>query len=136
MREARTETKRPNAARIVSEALLGLDFRNVVVAGRVYQIDPPTVRRLAGAALHLSGVAETPTIKDFVLSQEKLESVAKALSWLVCGSEQKWKEMSRGTPEELADALEAAYSLVSPAPFMRLSTFARSVASLTARQRR
>ncbi|MCD8265574.1 MAG: hypothetical protein LUC33_00320, partial [Prevotellaceae bacterium] len=121
---------------IVSEALLGLDFRNVVVAGRVYQIDPPTVRRLAGAALRLSGVAETPTIKDFVFSSERLESVAKALSWLVCGSEQEWRELSRGTPEELADALETAYTLVSPRPFMRLSTLARSVAELTARQRR
>ena len=42
---------------------------------------------------------------------------------------------TNGTLDELADGLEAAYSLLSTKDFLRLSALARNVASLTAKQR-
>lgn len=41
-------------AKIVSESIIGSDFRTVFVAGKAYTVYPPTVHKLAGAISHLS----------------------------------------------------------------------------------
>ena len=43
-------------AKIVSSAILGMDFKVVVVAGKSYVIAPPTIKRLAGAGYWLSSI--------------------------------------------------------------------------------
>ena len=46
-------------AKVISEAILGRDFRTVVIAGKAYTVHPPTIERMAGAISHLSGVQAT-----------------------------------------------------------------------------
>lgn len=40
------------AAKIVSDALLGLDFKNVEIGGVVYTIKPPTIKVICSAIHH------------------------------------------------------------------------------------
>ncbi len=120
-------------ARMVCDALLGLDFKTVVVAGKPYTVSPPTIRRIAGAARHLSCFGGEKTFSDVIRSLSSLEESAKALSWLIQGDGLLWEELAGGGIEEVAAALEAGFSLVSVAGFLRLSASARNVAGLAAK---
>ena len=104
-----TDMSKKKAAKVVSAAILGLDGQTVVVAGKAYHILPPTMRRP--------------------------EPLCKALSCMIRGDESLSDELMDGTMEEMAEALETAYSLASVENFWKLSALARNVASLTAKQR-
>lgn len=45
------------AAKTVSDALLGLDFKNVEIGGIVYTIKPPTIKVICRAIHHFSNIA-------------------------------------------------------------------------------
>ena len=45
------------AAKTVSDALLGLDFKNVGIGGIVYTIKPPTIKIICRAIHHFSNIA-------------------------------------------------------------------------------
>ena len=47
------------AAKIVSDALLGLDFKNVEIGGVVYTIKPPTIKVICSAIHHFSNIGMT-----------------------------------------------------------------------------
>lgn len=123
------------AAKVVSAAILGLDGQTVVVAGKAYHILPPTMRRIAQAAYHLSDMGEADSLRELILSMGKPEPLCNALSCMIRGDESLSDELMDGTMEEMADALETAYSLASVENFWKLSALARNVASLTAKQR-
>lgn len=124
-----------NASRLVSSAILGYDGAMVYVNDKRYFIPPPTIHRLAGAGYHLSYMSDGGTIHDMLLSLGDAGCLAKALSWFIVGSESLAPELSHARVEEIVSALESAYSLISVKSFIRLSTLARSVASLTAKQK-
>ena len=124
-----------NAAKIVSSSILGMDFKTVVVDGKMYIITPPTIKKLAGAGYWLSDINKGENIREILLSLNDAWKLANALSCFIQGDESLAKELSNGTLDELADGLEAAYSLLSTKDFLRLSALARNVASLTAKQR-
>ena len=44
------------ASKIVSDALLGMDFKNVEIGGVVYTIKPPTIKVICRAIHHFSNV--------------------------------------------------------------------------------
>lgn len=44
------------AAKTVSDALLGLDFMNVEIGGMVYTIKPPTIKIICRAIHHFSNI--------------------------------------------------------------------------------
>ena len=121
-----------NAAKIVTSAILDMDFKTVVVAGNAYIIMPPTMKKLAGAGYWLSDI-NGDTIKEVLLSKENLEAFAHALSWLIQGDESLFEELLNGTDRELSDALEEAYSLISTENFSKLLALAKNVANLTAK---
>jgi hypothetical protein len=123
------------AAKIVNSAILGMDFRTVVVAGKAYVIKPPTIKKLAGAGYWLSDIDNGESIRDVLLSLHDASKLTKALSWFINGDESLSDELSEGTLSEIADALETAYSLLSTKDFLRLSALARNVTDLTAKQR-
>lgn len=119
-------------AKIVSSAILGMDFKVVVVAGKSYVIAPPTIKRLAGAGYWLSSI-KGDTIKDVLLSKETPEAFVHALSYMIQGDDRLFGELSNGTDEEIRYALEEAYSMVSVGNFIGLLGLARNVASLIAK---
>lgn len=123
-----------NAAKIVSSAILGLDAETVVVAGKMYVIMPPTMKKLSGAAYWLSGI-EGESIKDAILSATNIESLCHALSWMIQGNDDLVEELLDGTDSEIKEALDKAYSLISTENFTGLLALAKNVAKLTAKQR-
>ena len=124
-----------NAAKIVSSAILGMDFRVVIVNGKSYIVTPPTIKKIAGAAYWLSDVKDGKNIKELLVSINNVEPLAHALSWFIQGNDSLFEELSNGTLNEVIDGLESAYSLLSTKNFLRLSVLAKNVASLTAKQR-
>lgn len=124
-----------NAAKIVSSAILGMDFKVVIVNGKSYIVTPPTIKKIAGAAYWLSDIKEGKNIKELLASINNVESLAHALSWFIQGNDSLFEELSNGTLNEVIDGLESAYSLLSTKNFLRLSVLAKNVASLTAKQR-
>lgn len=123
------------AAKIVNSAIIGMDFRSIIVAGKMYIIMPPTIKKLAGAGYWLSDVNKGESIKEILLSLNDSIKLANALSWFIQGDESLAEELSEGTFDELVNGLDAAYSLISTKSFLMLSTLARNVASLTAKQK-
>lgn len=123
------------AAKVISAAILGLDGETVVVAGRAYHILPPTLKKIAQAAYYLSDMEDADTLKGLMQSVGKPEPLCNALSCMIRGDESLCNDLMEGTMEEVAEALEVAYSLASVENFWRLSALARNVASLTAKQR-
>lgn len=124
-----------NATKIVSSAILGMDFKVVIVNGKSYIVTPPTIKKIAGAAYWLSDVKDGKDIKELLVSINNVEPLAHALSWFIQGNDSLFEELSNGTLDEVIDGLESAYSLLSTKIFLRLSVLAKNVASLTAKQR-
>ena len=124
-----------NAAKIVSSAILGMDFKVVIVNGKSYIVTPPTIKKIAGAAYWLSDVKDGKNIKELLASINNVEPLAHALSWFIQGNDSLFEELSNGTLNEVIDGLESAYSLLSTKNFLRLSVLAKNVAGLTAKQR-
>ena len=119
-------------AKHVADALLGLDFRTVVVAGKAYTMRPPTIERLAGAISHLAEVKEAQTLREVLLSLGDMGRLASALSWFIAGDESLSAELAKGTPDEVTDALEAAASMIEIKVFLKAASLARSVGLLAA----
>lgn len=124
-----------NAAKLISGAILSLDNAMVSVAGKRYLIPPPTIHRIAGAAYYLSDIKDGKTLMEILSTINNSTTLAKALSWFIAGNTSLYKTLSKGTIDEIVNALEVAYSLISAESFIKLSTLARSVASLTAKQK-
>lgn len=124
-----------NATKIVTGALLGLDFKTVIVNGKAYVIQPPTIHKLSGAAYHLAELGEADTIRGVLSTLSKIENGAKALSYLIKGDDSLTDELAQGTFDEVVEALDIAFSLVSAENFIKLSGLAKNVQSLIAKQR-
>lgn len=87
-------------AKIISESIIGGDFRTVFVGGKAYTVYPPTIYKLVGAISHLSDVQEAENLKNVLLSLGESEAYSKALSWLITGDESLSEELAKGTYEE------------------------------------
>lgn len=122
-------------SKIVSASLIGADFINVSVGGKVYSVFPLTVHKLAGAGMYLSDFGDEQSVKDVIGSINSSDKLAHALSWLVNGDDSLFEELSQGTFDELVDAISEAYSLISVENFTKLSTLAKNVARLIANQK-
>ena len=124
-----------NAAKIVSSAILGMDFRVIIVNCKSYIVTPPTIKKIAGAAYWLSDVKDGKDMRELLAAINNVEPLAHALSWFIQGDDSLFEELSNGTLDEVVDGLESAYSLLSTKNFLRLSVLAKNVAELTAKQR-
>ena len=122
-------------AKIVTESIIGSDFRTVFVAGKAYTVYPPTIHKLAGAISHLSGVKEADNLKEVLLSLGESEAYSKALSWLIADDESLSEELAKGTYEENVDALDEALSMIDSKVFLKAVSLARNVSLLAAKPR-
>ena len=98
------------AAKTVSDALLGLDFMNVEIGGMVYTIKPPTIKIICRAIHHFSNIGMTgdnvmEAIKEL---PEATEDMLKGISCFICGSEELADNLENGTFEEVRNALEVS----------------------------
>ena len=122
-------------AKLVSEAITGMDFRTVIVGGKSYTVYPPTIHKLAGAISYMSGVQEADNLKDVLLSLGKSEAYSKALSWLIAGDESMSDELAKGTYEENVNALDEAFSMIDSKVFLKAVSLAKNVSLLAAKPR-
>jgi hypothetical protein len=123
------------ASKIVNAAVLGKDFETVFVNGNAYVIHPPTVHRIAGAGYYLSDLKDGVTVMDMLRSLKDVETVSRALSWLIQGDENLYEELSEGTFDEVVEALGTGLSMISAENFYKLSVLAKNVVNLTAKQK-
>lgn len=130
-----TFTMELNGAKLVAGAVLGMDYRIVLVNGKSYMVSPPTIHRLAGAAYWLSDLSDGATLRDMLTTFSRMENVAKALSWFIVGDDTLAEELSHGTPAEVVEALNEAFSLTETRSFLMLLALARSAKMLIAKPR-
>lgn len=122
-------------AKIISESIIGTDFRTVFVAGKAYTVYPPTIHKLSGAISCLAGVKEADNLKEVLLSLGESEAYSKALSWLITGDESLREELAKGTYEENVNALDEVFSLIDSKVFLKAVSLAKNVSLLAAKPR-
>ena len=122
-------------AKIISESIIGTDFRTVFVAGKAYTVYPPTIHKLSGAISCLAGVKEADNLKEVLLSLGESEAYSKALSWLITGDESLSEELANGTYEENVNALDEVFSLIDSKVFLKAVSLAKNVSLLAAKPR-
>lgn len=123
------------ASKIVNAAVLGKDFETVFVNGNAYVIYPPTIHKIAGIGYYLSDLEEGNTILDMLRSLKDIGVASNALSCLIQGDEGLSEELSKGTFDEVVEALETGFSMISAENFYKLSVLAKNVGILTAKQK-
>ena len=126
-----------NAAKLISDAIVGNDFKTVIVNNKPYTIYPPIIHKIAGAVSCFSSIdiGESVCFKDiFMLCKDNM-MLAKALSWMIKDDESLTEELSKGTNSEVVDALLIAFSLVSTEDFLKAVSLMKNVLSLTAKQK-
>lgn len=124
-----------DASKIVNAAVLGKDFETVFVDGKAYVINPPTIRSIAGVGYYLSDLKGGVTVMDMLRSLKDVETVSRALSWLIQGDENLHEDLSAGTFDEVVEALAIGLSMISAENFYKLLVLAKNVANLTAKQK-
>ncbi|WP_099147183.1 hypothetical protein [Bacteroides sp. KFT8] len=122
------------AAKIVSDALLGMDFKNVEIGGIVYTIKPPTIKIICRAIRHFSNIGMTG---DNILEAinelpEATEDMLKGISCFICGSGDLVNALENGTFEEIKEALEVCFSMMDISAFQCVSSM-KNVSMLAAR---
>lgn len=122
-------------AKIISESIIGMDFRTVIVGGKSYTVYPPTIHKLSGAISHLSNIQDAESLRDVLLSLGDSEAYSKALSWLIAGDESLNEELSQGTLDEVVDALDETLSMIDSKVFLKAVSLARNVSLLAAKPR-
>lgn len=122
------------AAKIVTDSLLGLDFKNVEIGGRVFTIKSPTIKVICQAIRHFSTVEMSgTTIVEAINSIPNIsDGLLKGLSCFICGNESMVKVLENGTFEEVKDALEVCFSMMDTSAFQCVSSM-KNVSMLTAR---
>ena len=126
-----------NAAKLISDAIVGNDFKTVIVNNKPYTIYPPIIHKIAGAVSCFSSIdiGESVCFKDIFLLCKDNMMLAKALSWMIKDDESLTEELSKGTNSEVVDALLIAFSLVSTEDFLKAVSLMKNVQNLTAKQK-
>lgn len=125
-----------NAAKLVASSVLGYDFKRIIVNGKDYVINPPTIHKICGATYWLSDMGDGATLKELLSTMRKMDNLAKALSFFICDNESLAEELSHGTMQEVIDGLEAGFGLMDTQNFLRLSVLMKSAERLIARPNR
>lgn len=122
-------------AKLISGEVVGLNAVTVIINGRAYVIDPPTIHKFEGATRCLADVnlrEDAQTIKELLLSNQDCSAYARALSWLINDDESLTKELEKGSYEDVVNALEEGLALMSPQVFWKAASLMKTASLLTA----
>ena len=122
------------AAKIVSDALLGIDFKNVEIGGMIYTIEPPTIKVICRAISHFSKIGmDGDNIMEAIKELPRAtEDMLKGISCFICGNEDLAKDLENGTFEEIKNALEVCFSMMDISAFQCVSSM-KNVSMLAAK---
>ena len=121
-----------NAAKIVSDALLGYDTKYIVINDIPYAIKAPTIRVIAGATRHLAMMEKEVDGKS-IPDAERITEAASALSWFVAGNDSLSETFKDAKLSEVTRGIETAVKLIDTQDFMKLSTLSKSLQKLIAK---
>lgn len=123
------------AAKLVSSGVVGANIQFVEVNGTMYPVKPPTINRVAGAVACLSGLAlnDGKTIRDVLNIQENAREYARALSFLIQEDYELTDELAKGTYDEVIEALDTAFGMISGRSFSIAASLTKSASALVAR---
>lgn len=121
--------------RLISEAISGRDFITVVVNGKSYKVNSPTIYKLSGASSYLSSFGDEKTIVDILKNIGESRKLACSLSWMINGDDSLADELSHGTFDELVNALCESFELISVQNFLMLSSLAKNVGRMIAKSK-
>lgn len=123
-------------ASLVADAVLGEDFKVVVLGGKAYKVSPPTIATICKGIHYLSLIDKTTSGKeDLEKVRNDLENILKGLSVFVLGSADMYKEIDGATLHELREALETVVKFISAEDFFVCAALAESVARMAATPR-
>lgn len=125
--------KQRKATKIVSGAIAGLDSETVLINGKVYIIDPPTIHKISGAGYYLSDIGDYQTISDVINDMKNFSSYAHALSWFIKGDDSLVDEFMNAPFNDVSEAIGVAFTMLPPENFIKLSALARNVQQLIAK---
>ena len=127
------ESNKKDGAMMIESAIIGLDYKTVIVNDKSYIIEPPTIAKIAGASYWLCDYGEGTTLRDILKCLSKAENLAKALSWLIQENDELSEELAKGSLTEIVDGIEAGFSMIEATNFMRLSALQKSARLLVAK---
>ena len=119
-------------AKVISQSIIGNDFRTIIVNKKGYTIYPPTIHSLSNAISYLCDVREGETLREILLSLADLKYYAHALSWFINGDDSLFEELSKGTYEECVNGVEEAISMIDVSVFQKAVGLAKIVSLLAA----
>lgn len=127
------ESNKKDGAKMIASAIIGLDYKMVIVNDKSYIIEPPTIAKIAGASYWLCDYGEGKTLRDILKCLSKAENLAKALSWFIQADDKLSEELAKGSLTEIVDGIEAGFSMIEATNFMRLSALQKSARLLVAK---
>ncbi|OAV66635.1 hypothetical protein Barb6XT_01841 [Bacteroidales bacterium Barb6XT] len=132
-----------NSAEAVSESILGLDFKTVILAGKAYTIHPPVISTICRAIKHFSRV-ETEGLDTVPKVISKIPEIApyliRGLSEFIAGNSRfgKYKsfrlrrKLKNATSEELKTAMDACVSVIGAESFFQSAALAQFMSRMAA----
>ena len=121
-------------ADLVADAILGSEFKTIVVGGEPYFVKPPTIRKIAGLGRALAG-CEGDTIQNILDMLTNAEKAAEGLSYLLNGDETLTDKFLDAPLHEVVDGIATGMSMVGIEDFQKLSALSKSVRKLIANQK-
>ena len=127
------DSNKKDGAKMVASAIIGLDYRMIIVNDRSYIMEPPTIAKIAGATYCLCDYGDGKTLREILTSLPKAENLAKALSWFIQANDDLSEELAQGSLSEVVAGIEAGFSMIETSNFMRLSALLKSARLLVAK---
>ena len=126
-----------NAAKVISDSIVGKDFQTVIINNDPYTIYPPTIHRIAGAISCLSSVnvGDCKSFDDVFSFFKDINMQARALSWMINDDESLSDKLNKGTFGDVSKALSVAFSLVSTEVFLQAVNLTRNAIQLAAKEK-
>lgn len=126
-----------NAAKVISDSIVGKDFQTVIINNDPYTIYPPTIHRIAGAISCLSSVnvRDCKSFDDVFSFFKDINMQARALSWMINDDESLTDKLNKGTFGDVSKALSVAFSLVSTEVFLQAVNLTRNAIQLAAKEK-
>lgn len=137
------------AAKLISDAVLGYDFKTILIGEKGYSIYPPTIKIICRAVAEWSQLnfdfTDMRKISTIGQIPECCKPMLRGLSYFVVGDVRhhrwkayrlyrKWMYGTPGiTPDEMNEAVQTAFELIQAQAFFDCATTCASVAKMVAK---